>query len=241
MPRSTTTETAPGRRTPTPSSERLRYKGVTVPYVTPWSAEKLLPVPPLRRSPDGTVLVFQRETPYDRDRHGVLRMRMSIARGRGVPRFAEVHALRQRRAMLDLLSQVCGRSCSDLAPGRTLFLVGARTPVREGERMVSPPVCPPCATESALACPHLRKECVLAWAEHPQPWGVAGDVYDPGALRRLPAKGLLHVPYDAPAIRWTVGVHTVLSLHGVTPGSWEEVHELAACIERAPVREVTAA
>ncbi|CAL9629316.1 hypothetical protein [Streptomyces sp. enrichment culture] len=79
--------------------ERLRFKGLTVPYVTCWSGERLLPVPPPGRTPGGDGLAFQDESPYDRDPHGVLRLRMNIARGRGVPQLGDMHAPRQRRAI----------------------------------------------------------------------------------------------------------------------------------------------
>jgi hypothetical protein len=217
--------------------ERLRFKGLTVPYVTCWSGEKLLRVPPLRRTPDG--LAFQDESPYDRDPHGVLRLRMNIARGRGKPQLGDMHALRQRRAMLDLLCQVCSRSCPDLDARRTLFFA-LRTPIREEDRTLAPPVCPPCAIESAEACPKLREGCVLAWVERPESWGVAGDAFDPKTLRWIPSEDMVYVPYGSPAARWTIGVQVVVSLHGVTPASWDEVHDLAARIEPAPVREVAA-
>ncbi|MFF8387759.1 hypothetical protein ACF053_29535 [Streptomyces kanasensis] len=228
----------------TMTPRRLRYQGVTVPYITAWSKEQLLPVPPLLRRPGpggGVALGFQAESSYDRDTHGALRMRMAIARGKGVPHLARVHALRQRRAMLDLLCQVCTRPCLEVdGAQRYLFLVGAAEPVREGERTVSPPVCPPCAIEAAQACPHLRRACVLAWVKRPESWGVTGDVYDPTTLERIATKQLVHVPYYSPGINWTIGAHTILSLHEVTPASWSEVHHLAQQIPQAPAVEVAA-
>lgn len=190
--------------------------GLPVPYIAAWSGEKTLsPLVERREVDGGPCLAYRDETPYDRDMWGALWVRQAIGRGKGRPNFAEVHALRQRQAMIRLLCQVCGTDILAQSPERQLFVLkDTGRPVTEGETTTAPPLCLPCARVSVRDCPHLRTGHVAAWVDRPQVWGVAGVLYDPKTLRPI---SLAEVAYDDPVIRWTLASRHVNSLHGVTP------------------------
>lgn len=193
----------------------------TIPYIAGWSAETSTTPRIVRR---GAGIGYADETPYDRDSHGVLWVRTAVlppAR-RGRPRLGEVHALRQRRCMLDMLCQVC--RTPPLSPdGPYLFLVaGGR--VREGEVTASPPVYLPCARLSAQACPHLRRGHEAVWVTHAPAWGVAGISYDPRTLTPVPAPGLEQAEYGTAAARWMTAARLLVSLHGVRRADIHATH-----------------
>ncbi|WP_101256335.1 hypothetical protein [Streptomyces barkulensis] len=198
-----------------------------VPYITAWSRERFT-TPPVVRRRIGTGpehLAFADETPYDRDSWGVLWERQAITpkHRRGEPRLEEIHALRQRRAMLDLLCQICGQPTLD-AEDRSLFLVRKTSrPISDGEITASPPVCIPCAHLSVRHCPALRQGHTAAWVEYAPAWGVAGTIYDPATLQRTPGKRLVPVPYDSPQIRWTLAARLVVSLQECTPVNLDDL------------------
>ncbi|MGW0785904.1 hypothetical protein [Streptomyces sp. NPDC002913] len=175
-----------------------------------------------RRGKDGQwILSYQDEDPYDRDSFGALWARQALGRGRGVPDFAAVHALRQRQAMSRLLCQVCGRSLLSHHPDRQLFLMrDVGQPVAEGELTTSPPLCLPCARISVQMCPELRDKHVAAWVDLPQAWGVAGVIHDPRTLTQI---GMDQVQYDDPRIQWVIASRHVSVLRGVRPVSLDEL------------------
>ncbi len=192
-----------------------------VPYLAPGKREKVI-VPRLavRRGPMGPFLGYVDETGYDRDSLGALWVRQAIlpeAR-RGPRLLREVHALRQRRATLDMLCQVCGKPTLDGSSDRRLFLLrDAGHPILEGERTTSPPVCVPCALISVRACPHLRRGAVAAWVEYAPAWGVAGVLYGPDTLQPVPGEEMVEVPYGDRRIMWVLAARRVLELQDVTP------------------------
>ncbi|CCB71757.1 hypothetical protein [Streptantibioticus cattleyicolor] len=201
-----------------------------MPYITTWSNE-LHPARALvaRRGRDGLFLGYEDETPYDRDPLGVLWVRQGIARGKGTPEWAAVHSLRQRRAIYGLLCQVCGESTLDGVNEQQLYLMHAAggRQIEDGERTSSPPVHPACAVEAIKACPALRAGgYVAAWVRASLPWGVAGTLHDLGdpAHSSTPAK----VAYESPGIAWMLAYHKIISFHGVTPVSPDELRDLAA-------------
>jgi hypothetical protein len=188
-----------------------------VPYVTQRAAEKSW-TPPLihRRGRPG--LAYADESYYDRDSFGVLWVRAPIipeAR-RGEPRFDSIHPYRQRRAMLDMLCQVCGKPPAAGLEGPHLFLMGGERPIREGEVTASPPVCEPCALESIQACPRLRKQHVAAIVKYTPAWGVAGIRHHPVTLLPITDGDLEFFAYSAPVTPWIVAARSVVQLWGVT-------------------------
>ena len=162
------------------------YKGVPVPYIAAWSAEKEGNVVPegflLRENPftGQSQLRYRDEHPADRDRHGILWHRVAWAPGEGEPAFAEVHTVRQRRALHRSLCQICGN------PG-VLWLTpallwdahladnGPRAPYRTSD----PPVCRSCYELALRYCPELgRGKVILA----PGRWAITavrGQIADP--------------------------------------------------------------
>ncbi|MFH9401528.1 hypothetical protein ACH4JS_17365, partial [Streptomyces sp. NPDC017638] len=159
------------------------------------------------------------------ERHyGVPWMRMPATRG-GRPRHGLVHALRQRQAMSRLLCQLCGGpTVGTRKDARTLFLAaGARQALYAGEPTASPPVHAVCARLAVEHCPPLhRRGWAAALVERTPVWGVAGTVYDPLTLERVPGpedgEGLHRVAFtDTRRIRWTLAARLVITLEGVTP------------------------
>ncbi|MFC5656270.1 hypothetical protein [Streptomyces nogalater] len=168
----------------------VRYwDGVPVPFITAWSKEEI-PVQELvkvHRS-SGTVLGLRDETDVERQ-FGVSWVRMQATRG-GRPQHGRVHALRQRQAMSRMLCQLCGGpTVGTRKDERTLFLAASADghPLLNGERTESPPVHAVCARLSVEHCQPLRRHgWTAALVRHTPVRGVAGHVYDPLTLERLP-------------------------------------------------------
>ncbi|MFI1831325.1 hypothetical protein ACH41E_33500 [Streptomyces sp. NPDC020412] len=203
----------------TPSSV-LEFRGLPVPYITPWSTEVMtVPSLTLRPGPRGPRLGYVDEL-HDRDAGGALYVRQAHAPGRGVPDFRAVHALRHRRACTDLLCQVCRRDLLATSPDRQLYLLRDVGDLREGELVTTPPICPPCAIESTKLCPRLRGGAAAAWVEQPQLWGVAGIMCDPITLEieQAPEDApAARISYEDPLLDWIIATQVVTKLVGVTP------------------------
>ncbi|MFJ3309675.1 hypothetical protein ACIPSA_43065 [Streptomyces sp. NPDC086549] len=210
------------------------WRGVRVPFIAPWSSEARIHAP-LVRLPNlpGGGIGYAGESPRVDRRDGILWVRMPAVRGVGEPRLAGVHALRQRQAMTHLLCQVCGTSTYPRQDERHLFLMGERNgrPIVEGERTAVPPVHEECAAEALRDCPHLRCGAVAARVAYPSPWGVAGILHHPRTLAALPAptnEDLDFVPHGHPDLRWIIAARDVVTLHGCTPVSLDEIMSLSA-------------
>ncbi|MCF3960590.1 hypothetical protein [Streptomyces fuscigenes] len=194
-----------------------------VPYITQRSEERLLPYQLIRR-PVWPGIAYPDETPYDRDSFGTLwlRARLLPKSRRGEPDLRRVHAYRQRRAMLDMLCQVCARPPAD-PDGPQLFLMRSTGgPIRDGERTTSPPVCVPCAAITVQQCHALRgDQFVAAWVRHTPAWGVAGTVHDPVTLEPIPGRSMEAVEYRAPDSFYVLAARTVVELQGVVAADLE--------------------
>lgn len=190
-----------------------------VPYITAWSEERPLAREIIRRRLCPGI-AYADETPYDRDSFGVLwvRLRLLPRRRRGVPRLGDAHAYRQRRAMGDMLCQVCGRLPGD-PDGPHLFLVrNTGGPVREGELTASPPVCVPCSAIAVQQCTALTPDrWTAAWVRQAPAWGVYGLVHHPQTLQVIPGRDMERVAYDSWWAPWTRAARVVVRLQGVTP------------------------
>ncbi|MFF2926612.1 MULTISPECIES: hypothetical protein [Bacillati] len=207
------------------SPRQLTWNGWHVPFIAPWSGETPR-AGTIVRAPRGPGIAYLDELAAADRRNGILWVRSAALRGVGRPNLAGVHPLRQRQAMSHMLCQVCAKSTYDDAfnrrGGRHLFLVRADEgqAIREGEQTATPPICDPCAAESVRACPELRKGYTAALVERPQPWGVAGTLYDPRTLRPRPAPktrdGLTFVNYEDPQLPWTLAARDVVTLLGCT-------------------------
>lgn len=162
----------------------LSYKGLPVPYIAAWSAERL-PKPPVVRATDGIAFadaVGANGHAQGRDLAGVLWERWALRQGDGDALFDVVHSPRQKRAMRKLLCQVCGGPSDENAQGRLWLLEDYRGVEGWPEREVTthPPVCLACAPLAARRCPHLRDKVVAVRARQVSLDGVYGKVYAGG-------------------------------------------------------------
>lgn len=212
----------------------LRWHGRPVPYITRWTAESVTQPHIVRRvTHAGEGIGYEDEDPQTDRHYGVLHIRPALAPGRGEPEFHLVNPHHQRRAMEHSLCQVCsGPTAGTQADGRTLFLLGSAHPIAEGETTAAPPVHPPCAIEAVQNCPPLGRGHAAALVERATLYGVAGVIHDPETLAPLPHVGsrpgeLAHVDIASAASPWTLASFTVVSLHGVTAVSPDELHAMA--------------
>ncbi|MEW1724269.1 hypothetical protein [Streptomyces sp. NPDC093109] len=172
-----------------------------VPYITKWSAEE---APALRVVAKGRGIGYADERPYDRDSNGVLWTRVPALPGKGRPEFGRVHALRQQRAIRELLCQVCGRPADRDSDG-VLWLLG-EDPGDPGFwttdlNTTHPPLCMPCAVKSVRSCPHLRERYVPLRARAFELAGVRGAFYRPGYPAPV-ATEVTEVAFGDPRIHW---------------------------------------
>ncbi|GAA2222066.1 hypothetical protein [Streptomyces nogalater] len=205
----------------------VRYwDGVPVPFITAWSQEQVPPQELLRVHHSGTTsLGLRGETDVERQ-FGVSWMRMPVTRG-GRPQHGRVHALRQRQAMSRMLCQLCGGPTVGARKDEwTLFLAAGADghPLLNGERTESPPVHAVCARLSVQHCPPLHhRGWTAALVRRTPVRGVAGLLYDPRTLERLPdapqhRDGMHRVPFtDTRRIRWTLAARLVITLEDVVP------------------------
>lgn len=154
--------------------------GSVVPYVASWTSETMLDTPVVNRPTGG--IAYADETSVDRDEWDVLWVRMTARIGVGRPLFAKLHPLRQRRAMLRMLCQVCGQPAGRTERGH-LWLTpepaSGSVEQLEGAPVTLPPVCLPCARLSVRVCPALRPGHVVVRA-HSRVRGVSGVRFRPG-------------------------------------------------------------
>lgn len=199
---------------------------IVAPYITSWS-EEVDPPSQLVEVP-GRGIAYADETVSDRDRHGVLWLRTVFRPGVGRPVYGQVHPLRQRRAMLRLLCQVCAGPADRTSEG-VLWLVrdwrddwpGWPNGVGETE----PPVCVPCVRLSMRLCPSLRKGAVAFRARRFPVAGVRGACYAAGP--RLIGEDT--VALNDPVIRWMCAANLVRRLHDCTIVDLDEICGVTSC------------
>ncbi|MFE7609858.1 hypothetical protein [Streptomyces celluloflavus] len=200
-------------------SHPSRRRETPVPYITAWSEERVA-VRTLTVRGDGAGLCYRDETPADRDAQGVLWSRLIEAPGCGKPNFRSVHPVRQRRAVLEGLCQVCGGPVSRTSRG-WLFLLprsGSAEPSAgwpEGAHCTKPPVCVPCAATAVRYCPHLS-EPVAVRVRKPRPRGVFGGFHAPGATGRLASSDDGYLPYGHQHTSWFLASQLVVELRRCT-------------------------
>lgn len=192
----------------------LRGPHGPVPYIAKWSSETYddTPVLQTRRG-----IAYPNESVFDRDRHGVLWVRMRTSLGHGEPNYRLMHTVRQRRAMLRLLCQVCAQPADQNEQG-TLWLLADCRDDWPGwpNRMANfqPPLCLRCARMSIRFCPALQPTFVAVRA-HSTIAAVSGVFYRPG--HPFPeAVDTLTVPFEDPTVRWILAAHLIRELHDCT-------------------------
>jgi hypothetical protein len=188
-----------------------------VPYVASWAGENTHDTAVVNRPGGG--IAYCDETSVDRDEWGVLWVRTDSRIGVGRPLFKALHPLRQRRAMLRLLCQVCAKPAACTEQGHLWLLPGQAGVVSaeqlEDTPVTMPPVCVGCAPLSVRLCPALRTEYVAVRA-FSRVSGVLGIRFQPGPRYPLPVAsdddpGLVF-DYGDPIVRWVMAVHRVRTL-----------------------------
>lgn len=170
-------------------------------------------------------VAFTDERPEDRDSRGVLWNRRGDARGEGRPEFGNVHPARQRKAMQELLCQVCGGPSNRNDRGVLWLLEDGRGDWKGWPNdllTAHPPVCLPCAREASRSCPHLRPGNVAVRVASSDVCAVYGTPYILVG-RRLIRRDKDVVALNSPAIRWVVAGQLVRSLSGCTLVSLDEL------------------
>lgn len=186
------------------------------PYIASWSEERDVPALVIERP--GRGIGYADETVVDRDRHGVLWMRVRSRPGVGEPRFAMVHALRQRRTMGRLLCNVCAKPADRNEDGMLWLLKDHRgdwPDWPEHMAVTEPPVCLPCVRLSVRLCPALRPGAVAVRSRHAPVSGVYGTLYRSGGPRPV-AVDEVTVTYEDPTVRWVKAAKLVRELQDCT-------------------------
>lgn len=192
----------------------LRGPKGPVAFIALWSSERRPPTPVIARPSGG--IGYADEMPIERDERGVLWSRELFCPGVGDPIYHQVHALRQRTAMLLLLCQVCGGPASHTEEG-TLWLLrdrGRRTPKwPENHQIAQPPLCIRCAKISVRFCPWL--DSYVAVRAHSIVTDISGIIYKPTAF--FPKMvGHLTIQYRDPLSRWMQASQLIRTLHRPT-------------------------
>lgn len=190
----------------------LWHGNMVVPRLARWANDqKHRQVVVLRQDQRG--ITFLDEGPGDRNRQGVLvnrGWRHAPAGQRGVPRFKSIDDRYQRRAMRNLLCQICPAPAHRDERG-VLWLIdrahGSDRPAwPEGHITGHPPVCLRCAVVSGLQCPALKSRGYIAVrVRNPVPHGVSGRLYEAlpgGPSMTLDGLAGLRVVHDQVVLRW---------------------------------------
>jgi hypothetical protein len=187
-----------------------------VPYTTRWSSEHNLPVTVIERLGRGGI-GFAEERITDRDPHGVLWQRVVSQPGKGQPEFGNVHPDRQRRAMRELLCQICSGPADQNELG-TLWLLPDYEEYHadwpgwpEFMATPEPPVCQPCAHIAVRFCPALSKGYIALRVKRPLLTGIRGILFGPGPLVPKAIDEAM-VPIDDPRIAWVCATNLVREL-----------------------------
>jgi len=152
-----------------------------IPYITAWSDEAVPADLVFEGHPEaaGMRLAYRDSTPQDQDHvFGVLWARQGLCRT-GQPEWRLVNTLRQRRAMLHNLCQVCGRPATDPATGRVWWVLADNpSDTSSGDGYTNaPPTCQACIPEAIATCPRLRRGAAVYTVAGSEPYGVLADVY----------------------------------------------------------------
>jgi hypothetical protein len=188
---------------------------IVAPYVTAGEAEQDLSCSLVVR-PDGLGVGYANEFPDDRDGQGVLWRKVAERYEKGKPEFGRVHPGRQRRAMSELLCQVCAEP-ADQTPDGVLWLMRdyrSDWPCwPEGMASVEPPICARCVALSLRRCPALQRGAVAIRVRKFAVAGVWGTLYRPGMFAPVPVEAV-QLAYGDPKTRWMVAVALIRELRG---------------------------
>lgn len=190
-----------------------RLSELVVPWVTLWSAEEVPPTSTLiDRSPAG--IRYRDEMPADR-LDGFLWHREGIGRGVGTPVWSQVHARRQRLAMLKRQCQVCG---CQLPIERTPWLIPRSEYHRydgTDDNTSTAPTCESCWPIAASRCPHIRTHDAVALYGTAKPWGVIAGLYHP-----LHSDPRVWVPFGSNLAPWIIAKQMAVTLSNREVVAW---------------------
>jgi hypothetical protein len=197
---------------------------LTVPYITAWSDEVATGNLAFETHPaTGAGVRLTYTDAVDQDRmFGALWARQGLSRT-GRPEWRLVNALRQRRAMLHSLCQVCGHSAVDPASGRTWWvLADDPTDTSQGDGYTNaPPTCRTCIPESLGACPRLRRGAAVYTVGSVEPYGVLAHTFrqaDDGSFAKAEENAV--IPLDAfLRLEAALATQLLVVLHDLRPGS----------------------
>lgn len=166
--------------TNTPARPPASWRGVPVPWVVRWTAEKADPA--LRLGWRTGRLAYHRERPADR-RFGALWYRNRTGR-EGQPEFAELHTGRQLACMTCPRCQVCGTRAVSTDGRIPWLLPGDEWPLltdpANPKLVATPPTCRECWPLATRSCPHLRAAgAVAVTVAATVPAAAYGDLYHP--------------------------------------------------------------
>lgn len=196
---------------------------IIAPYITTWNAEQDLPYRLVERPGYGVGYVD--ELLGDRDTHGVLWQRPAVRHGIGKPEFGKVHPLRQRRAMRQLLCQVCAGPADRTGDGVLWLLRDFRDDWPrwpEGMTCNEPPICVPCVAVSLKLCPALRRGAAAFRAREFAVVGVRGALYRANTFAPVAIREA-SLAYDDPNVRWLVASALIRELRECTLVPLEEL------------------
>lgn len=216
---------------------------VPIPYVALRAGEEPTLESNLVVLPGGRGLGYRHERDSDRDRRGILLARCSgplkAGQATGTPRYDRMHPRRQRRAMTQLLCQVCAER-ADRSPLGVLFLAmppkpGVSSPGwPEGMLTHQPPVCLSDAVLSRRYCrPMVAHGSVAVRVKDPVPYGVIGSLYREGLTGPEPMpveEPLKYVPLpftEKRLLPWFLASHLAVRLREVTVVDLDEELEAA--------------
>ncbi|MFB4265256.1 hypothetical protein [Nonomuraea sp. GTA35] len=190
-----------------------------VPYVTAYEGEALayqLIVDPHVEATDGIRLSYA--DPVGTDwLYGVLWYRQGITQT-GRPLWKLVNTPRQRRCMMHMLCQVCGRPAAD-NDGWIWWLMPEPPGTTGGGLPFThvPPCCRACIPAARALCPRLRHEAHVYTALAAEPFGVVADLYRPAAGRKVVlVQHAVEVPLDAfRRLDFALATQLLVSLDGL--------------------------
>jgi hypothetical protein len=196
-------------------------RGFPVPYVSEWHDES--GEANMRRVADGTQVGGRFEkariagSPWP-----VTLLSPSGTKGKGAPRLASLHPIRQRECVLKRKCQVCGRS---IKPSSTCLLVGGERHEVDGKTLFGfrePPLHPRCAVFALYACPGINRAEVVVSEQRdydivPYSQRITQH-YKDGSVDTEPVIGF--VPYDQGYVEYLLAVPRADALVHLDPATF---------------------
>ncbi|MGE9282356.1 hypothetical protein ACP4B2_27935 [Streptomyces rochei] len=209
---------ARGRPLPAAHTHKAcRGKPRTVPFIAQWSGE-IVPEPTVVPQLLGGGIRYAGEQPADRDDRGVLWKRHVDRPGVGRPLYGKVHTGRQRRAMAELLCQVCGGPADQDDRGVLWLLEDDResSPTWPEDLMTThPPICLDCIRTARQQCPHMWAGNVAVRVRASEVCAVYGHRYTPSRVGPIIVENG-PMPIESLLLPYVVAAQLVRALYACT-------------------------